>query len=176
MKLFKTALLLASGTLVTACELKTGSTGPEILQDLIRYDERATDLGKALDAFDGSPETFDVVYGASGEQSQAAKRLIADCSTVGQLCRSDSKAIADELISHFDIDKSFLGTFASKKIMFKKIGKQDWVASFLIATKNNVDTLLPIMRSKVDIDDCCRVARFQANLTAIIVDAIDAYV
>lgn len=114
MKFFKTALLLASGTLVTACELKTGSTGPEILQDLLRYDERATDLGKALDAFDGSPETFDVVYGASGEQSQAAKRLIGDCSTVGQLCRSDSKAIADELISHFDIDKRFLGTFASK--------------------------------------------------------------
>ena len=114
MQFLKTALLLASITLATACELKTGSTGPEILQDLLHYDERAIDLGKALDAFDGSLGAFDTVYGASGGQFQAAKRLIADCSTVGQLCRSDSKAIADELISHFDIDNNFLGTFASK--------------------------------------------------------------
>ncbi|GKU20715.1 unnamed protein product [Fusarium langsethiae] len=161
MKFLKTALLLASSTLATSCELKTGSTGPEILQDLTHYDERAHSLGKALYAFDGSLDAFEAVY---------------DCSTVGQLCRSDSKAIADELISHFDIDNNFLGTFASKKPMFIEIGKQDWVASFLKATKNNVDTLLPIMRSKVDIDDSCRVTRFQANLTKVIVEAIDAYV
>ncbi|RGP69705.1 hypothetical protein FSPOR_4517 [Fusarium sporotrichioides] len=176
MKFLKIALLLASSTLATSCELKTGSTGPEILQDLIHYDERAHNLGKALYAFDGSLDAFDAVYGASDLQFQAAKRLIADCSTVGQLCRSDSKDIADELISHFDIDNNFLGTFASKKPMFIEIGKQDWVASFLKATKNNVDTLLPIMRSKVDIDDSCRVTRFQANLTKVIVEAIDAYV
>ena len=60
--------------------------------------------------------------------------------------------------------------------MFAEIGKEDWVVSFLKATKNNVDTLLPIMRSKVDIDDSCRVTGFQRNLTEVIVDAIDAYV
>ena len=60
--------------------------------------------------------------------------------------------------------------------MFAEIGKEDWVASFLKATKNNVDTLLPIMRSKVDIDDSCRVTGFQRNLTEVIVDAINAYV